>query len=69
MNIERFKKELDRHRSANIAKFAFILERIKELERGFKDLQQETGNYYNFIGNSIHNLDQEVVALKNKVDK
>lgn len=66
MDVENFRRELDRHRNVNDAKFAFILERIKGVEQGLRELKEESNGSYDFIGDSIHNLSKEVGELKVK---
>lgn len=69
MDQENFRKELNRFKNINDAKFSFILDRVKDLERGLRELREESGEFYDFIGDSIHDLSKEVGELKSKVDK
>ena len=69
MDLDNFRKELDRHKNINDAKFAFILERVKGLEQGLQELQEESGDFYSFIGDSIHDLSKEVEEIKSRGDK
>ncbi|MEM9832590.1 MAG: hypothetical protein AAF944_18305 [Bacteroidota bacterium] len=69
MDAESFRKELNRHRNVNDAKFSFVLERIKDVEQGLRELKEESNGFYDFIGDSIYDLPKEVGELKSKVDK
>lgn len=69
MDLDNFRKELARHKNVNEAKFSFILERVKDLEQGLQELREELGDFYDFIGNSVHDLSKEIGELKSKVDK
>ena len=60
MDAQEFRKELNRHKNANNAKFAFVSERIREVEQGLGDLREELNGFYDFIGDSIHDLSKEI---------
>lgn len=66
-NIQNLIKRFERHKNVTDAKFSFMLERQKMIETGLKELQEESGDFYEFVAESLKELDKELTGIKAKI--
>lgn len=66
-NIQNLIKRFERHKNVSDAKFSSMLERQKMIETGLKELQEESGDFYQFVAESLKELDKELTGIKEKI--
>ena len=60
-------KCFDKHKNVKEAKFQFILDRQKSLEKAIFEMQEESRDFYSFVAESLGELGREVAQVKEKI--
>ena len=55
--IKELIKRFDRYKNVSEAKFPFILDRQKDMEKGLIEMQEESTDFYSFVAESLGDLD------------
>lgn len=59
-------KRFERHKNVSEAKFKFILDRQKSIEKNILELQEESSEFYAFVADSLKELDKDL-GIKEKI--
>ncbi|MEQ9298876.1 MAG: hypothetical protein RIF33_09945 [Cyclobacteriaceae bacterium] len=65
--IKELIKRFDKHRVNTDARFQFILDRQKNMEKALVEMQEESSDFYSFVAASLGELDQEITQIKEKI--
>ncbi|MEM8893120.1 MAG: hypothetical protein AAGC88_01000 [Bacteroidota bacterium] len=65
--IKELIKRFEKHRVNNEARFQFILDRQKSMEKAVVEMQEESSDFYAFVASSLGELDQEISQIKEKI--
>lgn len=65
--ISEMVKRFDRRRNVSEAKFQFIPDRQKSMERAIIEMQEESSDFYSFVAESLGVLDKEIAQIKDRI--
>lgn len=65
--IKELIKRFDKHKNVSEAKFQFILDRQKSMEKALLEMQEESNDFYSFVAESLGELDKEIGLIKDKI--
>jgi len=65
--IKELIKRFDRQKNLSEAKFQFILDRQKSMEKAIVEMQEESSDFYAFVAESLGELDKEITQIKDKI--